>query len=674
MSKALKQWFAVFAGVFTVVFSTAVFGEQERDKSLSPYFLVEGKESSDGRFPLKETDVLVTINGVIANIHVTQKYGNEGTHPINARYVFPASTQASVHGLKMTIGEQVVTAKIKEREAAKQEFESAKREGKSASLLEQQRPNVFTMNVANIMPNDVVLVELHYTELLVPTEGTYEFVYPTVVGPRYSNQPEAGVPETDRWVKSPYLKEGSAPPTDFNIAVTVATSIPLQDLACSSHQVDVQWDTPSTARVALAPAGEFGGNRDFILRYRLVGKEIQTGLMLSEGEKENFFLLMVQPPERVKPSDIPPREYVFVLDVSGSMHGFPLDTAKVLIKDLISHLRERDLFNVVLFSGSSSVMAPSSVSATGTNVAGAIRHIDGQKGGGGTELAAALTTAFSLPREESISRSVVVVTDGYIAAEKEAFSLIEKNLNRSNVFAFGIGSSVNRHLIDGVARAGLGEPFVVTKPEEAAAAAGRFRTYIQSPTLTNIHLQYKDFEVYDVEPPSIPDLFAQRPLIIFGKWRGEAKGAIEICGSNGAGGYVHTLDVSEMKPMKSQSALPYLWARSRIARLSDYAAGTGREENRAEVTALGLTYSLLTRYTSFVAVLETVRNQGSQARDVDQPLPLPLHVSNLAVGGGLANAPEPELALLIPLLMLILTVLFLNRRHPFNGRKGMPAA
>ncbi|MHC1743804.1 MAG: VIT domain-containing protein [Syntrophobacteraceae bacterium] len=662
MRKALRHLVAVCAIVLSPIGPTAALAEQASEKTLSPYFLVEGDEPSGGRFPLKETDVLVTINGVIADIRVTQKYGNEGAQPINARYVFPASNQASVHGLKMTIGEQVVTAKIKEREVARQDFENAKREGKSASLLEQQRPNVFTMNVANILPGDEVLVDLHYTELLVPTDGTYELVYPTVVGPRYSSQPEAGAPETDLWVKSPYLKAGSAPRTEFNIAVSVTTAIPLQDLVCTSHKVDIQWDTPATARVALAPTGDFGGNRDFILRYRLVGKEIQTGLLLSEGEKENFFLLMVQPPERVKAQDIPPREYVFVLDVSGSMHGFPLDTAKVLIRDLISHLREKDLFNVILFSGTSSVMAPSSVPANSDHVASAVRHIDAQQGGGGTELAAALKTALALPRDESVSRSVVVITDGYIAAEKEAFSLIEQNLNRCNVFAFGIGSSVNRYLIDGVAKAGLGEPFVVTKPEEAPAAASRFRSYIQSPVLTNIQAQFKDFDVYDVEPPSIPDLFAQRPLVIFGKWRGEAKGAVEICGTNGAGPYVHSLDVKELKPIKAPSALPYLWARSRIARLSDYAAGTGHDENREEVTALGLNYSLLTRYTSFIAVLETVRNTNTPARDVDQPLPLPQNVSNFAVGGGMANAPEPELAFLIPLL-LILTILFLNRRR-----------
>lgn len=673
MGGTVRWGIRVLAGVLLVFLSVPAGAEQGVGKTLSPYFLVDGEASSAERFPLKQTNVLVSVDGVIANVHVTQKYANEGAGPINARYVFPGSTRASVHGLKMTVGSQVVTAKIREREVARQEFESAKKQGKSASLLEQQRPNVFTMNVANIMPGDEIRVELHYTELLVPTEGTYEFVYPTVVGPRYSNQPEASAPEQDKWVKSPYLEEGKVPPTAFDVAVTLAAGMPLKEVSCPSHKVDMQWPSTSVAKVSLAPSGEFGGNRDFILRYRLAGEQIQSGLMLYQGEKENFFLLMVQPPERVRPMDIPPREYIFVLDVSGSMHGFPLATAKVLIKDLIGSLRKTDSFNLVLFSGSSSSMAPASVPATDDNVARALRLIDAEEGRGGTELASALARALALPREESFSRSVVLITDGYIAAEREAFELIQNNLNRCNVFSFGIGTSVNRFLIEGLAKAGAGESFVVTKPEEARGTAARFRSYIDSPVLTNVRVLYRDFDAYDVEPPAIPDLFARRPLVVFGKWRGEARGKIEVSGTGGSLTYAHTLDVSAAPPKGSYGGLRYLWARSRIARLSDFASGSAQTQNKEEITALGLAYSLLTRYTSFVAVLETVRNTGPQGKDVDQPLPLPLHGSNLAVGGGCMKAPEPPLALLIPLALTVLLIVLRHSRRFNSKRPGNPA-
>jgi Ca-activated chloride channel family protein len=570
--------------------------------------------------------------------------------------------------MKMVIGQQVVTATIKERQSAKQEFEKAKEEGKSASLLEQQRPNVFTMNVANIMPNDVVHIELHYTELLIPTEGTYQFVYPTVVGPRYSNQPEAGAPETEKWVKSPYLRQGSSPPTRFNISATVSTGIPLEELACPSHKVSVQWENKSVVQVSLEDPEDFGGNRDFVLHYRLTGREIQCGLMLYEGESENFFLLMVQPPERIKLADIPPREYIFVLDVSGSMHGFPLDTAKMLVKDLISHLRQTDIFNVILFSGGSAVMAPSSIPATKGNILKAIHMIDAQRGGGGTELSPALNRALSLPRDENFSRTVMVITDGFINAEKDVFELIQNNLNTTNFFSFGIGSSVNRYLIEGMAKAGLGEPFVVLGPEEASSVAERFRNYVQSPVLTQIKVEYKGFDAYDVEPRTLPDLFAQRPLVVFGKWRGGPGGRIEISGKSGKGNYVQTFQVSGTKSLEANSALRYLWARSRVARLSDFNFGKDNPETKEEVTSLGLTYSLVTSYTSFIALLEVIRNQEGHGTDVDQPLPLPLNVSDLAVGG-YAAGPEPEMMLLLAVALLMSFLLFLHRRRLARAKR-----
>ncbi len=671
-----RKWLAcIFVVMVVLVFAgpAHAHGEGNDDKTLSPYFVIEKADPAADRFPLKETNVAVTVNGVIADVLVTQKYANSGRSPINARYVFPASTRASVHGMKMTVGNQVVTAKIKEREEAKADFSKAKSEGKSASLLEQQRPNVFTMNVANIMPGDEVLIELHYTELLVPADGIYEFVYPTVVGPRYSSQNESQAPEADKWVKSPYLRKGDLPPTKFDINVSLSTGIPLQDVSSPSHGVGVKWESRSIAAVSLADKGGFGGNRDFILRYRLAGKEIQSGLVFSEGGRENFFLLMIEPPERAGQAEILPREYIFVLDVSGSMNGFPIETAKVLIKDLIGNLRQSDRFNLILFAGSSSVMAESSLPATKENIERALRVIDGQQGGGGTELASALKRALALPRDSAMARSVIVITDGYIAAEREVFALIRDNLNTTNVFSFGIGSSVNRYLIEGMARAGSGEPFVVTKPEESAGAAGRLRTYVQSPLLSNARVTFKGFEAYDVEPPALPDLFAKRPLVLFGKWRGKPAGEVEISGTTAAGKYSRTIQVSGTKPLGQGSPLKYLWARARIARLSDY--GSFREENPGaikEVTQLGLDYSLLTRYTSFVAVLEKVRNPEKTSGDVDQPQPLPLGVSNLAVGG-CSSVPEPGMALLAVVIGSALLLAGICRRTLGGRRSGIKA-
>lgn len=617
-------------------------------KTLSPYFLVEGDDESTEGFPLKSTTVQTVINGVIADVKVTQHYANMGGRPINARYVFPASTRAAVHGMRMTVGEDVVVARIQERQTAKETFNQAKAAGQSASLLEQQRPNVFSMDVANIMPGETVAIELHYSELLIPEEGMYAFVYPTVAGPRYSTIPEADADDHHLWIQNPYLTSGKKPTSQFSIEITLAAGLPLQQVACDTHATDVEWDSEAQARIKLAESETHGGNRDFILRYRLTGDRIHSGLMLYEGRQENFFMLMVQPPKRVVPEIIPPREYIFVVDVSGSMHGFPLDTAKALLQELIGSLRPVDSFNVILFAGAANVLAPRSLPAAPSNIEAALDHIDRQQGGGSTELYGAIQKGLSLPRSEGHSRTMVVVTDGYIAAEKEVFGLIADNLNRNNVFAFGIGSSVNRYLIEGLAKAGQGEPFVVTEPESAAAAAQRFRDYIQAPLLTGVEIDYGEFEAYDIEPKISADLFARRPLVICGKWRGQPGGTIALKGVTGNGPYTQNFEVSPLVVSPTTGALPYLWARTRLGRLTDFSPGEDDRATRREVTQLGLNYNLLTAYTSFVAVHEKVRNSTGSADDVDQPLPLPHGVSNLAVGG--RSVPEPDLGILLALV------------------------
>jgi len=636
----------------------AAVGESP-EQTLSPYFLVENGDPAIDQLPLAETKAQVHIAGVIADVLVTQVYTNKGSRPINARYVFPASTRAAVHGMTLQVGDVRIRAKIREKQQAKQEFETAKKEGKSAALLEQERPNVFSMAVANVMPGDDIHVELHYSELLIPTDGTYEFVYPTVVGPRYSTKFESTAAEDDKWVKNSYTHQGEAPTYAFGIETSISAGMPIEELACTSHRTHVDWQGMSEAKVELDPGETNGGNRDYILRYRLEGKQVATGLLMYPGISikppkpgepvENFFLLMVQPPQRVAVRQIPPREYVFVLDVSGSMEGYPLDTAKALMRELIGTLRPIDKFNIVLFAGGSRLLAPKSLPATKENVEQAIAEIEREQGGGGTELGLALDKALALPGAEGVSRSTIVVTDGYIDAEPEVFAKIRANLNRSNLFAFGIGESVNRYLIEGMAHAGAGEPFVVEGPGMAKTVAKSFEEYISSPVLTDIAWKAEGFEVYDVEPQSIPDLFADRPLVIFGKWRGKPEGTIRVTGVGGGGTFESAIEIATAKPSADLGALRYLWARSRVARLSDYGSDENPETVR-QITALGLGYDLLTKFTSFIAVHEVVRNPNGQSTDVVQPLPMPQGVSDSAVG---SSVPEPGLALLL-LLALVL--------------------
>jgi Ca-activated chloride channel family protein len=630
----LVKWIKILVvlTLAAIVNTTDLYSIEDTDKTLSPYFWVKSDDPKVDQLPLKSTSVEVNIAGVIADVKVRQVYKNEGKTTLEAIYVFPPSTRAAVYGMKMKIGLRTITAEIRERKQARKEYERAKKEGRTASLLEQQRPNVFQMSVANILPEDEIEVELKYTELLIPTEGVYEFVYPTVVGPRYSNIPEKGAPETESFVKSPYLREGEPPPYSFDISAYLAAGLPIQEITCTTHKVNIEYEGLNSASIKLDPSEAKGGNRDYVLRYRLAGGKIETGLLLYKGRDENFFLLMVQPPKRVSVKHIPPRDYIFIVDVSGSMRGFPLDISKKLLRDLIINLRPTDTFNLLLFAGGSYVMSQKSVSANNENVNKAINIIENQQGGGGTELLPALKRALALPKPKGVSRSIIIATDGYVRVEKEAFDIIRNNLNEANMFAFGIGSSVNRYIIEGIARVGMGEAFVVKDRREAPAEAERFRKYVVSPVLTNIKVDFGDFETYDVEPVSIPDVLAERPLIIFGKWKGDLIGRIKVQGVAGKKSYRAVFNVNETRPSQRNSALRYLWARYRIAILDDYNRLQRDDERVKEVTDLGLTYNLLTAYTSFVAIDTQVRRtKDGELKTVKQVLPLPKGVPETAL-------------------------------------------
>ncbi|MEO1257894.1 MAG: VIT and VWA domain-containing protein [Bacteroidota bacterium] len=603
---------------------------QVDQKTSSPYFFVKSDDPNVDQLPLKSTKANVNIAGVIADVTISQIYKNEGARPLEAIYVFPTSTRAAIYGMKMVVGQRVIEAEIQEKNKARKTYETAKENGQRTSLLEQERPNVFLMNVANIMPGDEIQVVVNYTELLIPDGGVYEFVYPTVVGPRFAGEST----QNESFTNTPYLKAGKMPSYEFGLNVWLSGGLPIQDVACTSHKINTKYEGTAAANIDLDATEKNGGNRDFILQYQLAGGKIQEGLLLYEHEDENYFLMMVQPPKKVKAEDIPPREYVFIVDVSGSMNGFPLDISKKLMRNLMTSLRPSDKFNVMLFASTSSVLAQQSLDASAQNVERAINFLGNSSGSGGTRLISALEKALKLPRaEEGISRSFVVITDGYISVEQEAFDLVRNNLDNANLFAFGIGSGVNRHLIEGLAHIGQGQPAIVTDQAGASEAAEKFRHYIQSPVLTRVKASFKDFQVYDMEPAVLPDVMGDRPVVFFGKYKGEASGNIQIKGYSGRKKVKTAFDVGSVKPDKKNAALRYLWARERIRLLDDYNNLRSDEARIREITRLGLGYNLMTAYTSFVAVdKEIIKDKTEETASVKQALPLPQGVPNYAVG------------------------------------------
>ncbi len=631
------------------------------DEKSSPYFQVVGNRdaSAHEQLPLKSSVARVTIDGTIARVQLTQRYANSGSVPIEAIYVFPASTRAAVHGMTLTTGGRVIAAKITESIKAKTDYATAKAEKKTAALLEQQRPNVFQMSVANLLPGDDIDVEIDWTETIPAVDSTYEFVFPTVVGPRYTGGSAAAKSET--WTANPHLSPTTPNPASFKLDVSLTTTLPLAEVTCPSHPVTVDFKAKDRALVKIdAKPGEDAANRDFILRWTLGNQQVDAGLLLHQGKSTSHFLLQIAPPPRVSLNQISPRDYVIVLDVSGSMAGFPLDTAKELLRNLVLGLRSDDTFNVVTFASGMEALADAPLAANPANIELAHRFIDGQHSGGGTELEAALKRSLALPGGENRSRSILLITDGFISADAETADLVRANIGSANLFTFGIGSSVNRELLESVASAGGGEPVIVTTGKEAAPAAAKFRGLVSNPVLAKVSITAEGVTLGGIEPDPHPDVFAARPLVITGTWTGEPKGKIIVRGIGGNGTpFEKSIDFAEAAAKGlDHPALPVLWARERVRRLTE---GTRNDESIREITSLGMSHSLLTPYTSFLAVDETPRDFKGLAQIVKQPLPLPQGVSQSAISGGPAmvknaSVPEPGSIGLVAFLVVLLAL------------------
>ena len=604
--------------------------------SASPFFLVSSECAMPGSFPLCSTSADVVISGPIADVTVRQSYTNSGEYPIEATYIFPASGRAAVYDMEMHIGSRIVKAEIMEKQAARVTYETARSEGKRTSLLEQSRPNIFQMNVANIMPGEQVDVVLRYTEFIIPTEQEYIFVYPTVVGPRYASPEPTTVLASASSASSPVIPTSdhftvtNDPTYTFDFHMRLNMPVTISEVTCPSHVTVIDRPSDQVANVALHPIEAGGGNRDMIVKYRLSGEDVLVGGLTYQDGDETYFLSQIEPPVLTASTEIVPREYIFILDVSGSMSGHPLDVSKGLIKNLLSNMRPTDKFNVLFFAGSDYVMFTESVPATKLNIASAYVKFQGLNGSGGTELLPALRSAMRVPKAEGYARSFVIATDGYVMVEEEAFHYIHDHLGEANFFAFGIGNAVNRHLIEGIAHVGRGEPFIVAEGDDAREVAKKLQRYIESPLLTNISISASGAEFSEITPIHIPDLMAQRPIHVFGKYKNGEKPQIRITGDRSGTPFSQTVMLPPHDD--SNASLKYLWAREKIRYLSDFNI-RGRDEGRVEeITNLGLQYNLLTEYTSFVAVDHEVVNSSGLTRPIGQPLPLPQGVSPLAVG------------------------------------------
>lgn len=609
--------------------------------------------------PLRNTTFDTVVVGTVAETMVTQTFENTLDHPIEVVYTFPLPRKGAVDDYWMRIDDRFIRGVLERRDAARKIYEAAKQEGKTAGLLEQERPNIFTQSVANIPPGASILVGTHVVQPLDLDDGRYRLVLPTVVGPRFIPGTPTGstgtgvaadtdrVPDASR-ITPPVLPEGFRTCSDLEIGVTIDAGAPVDDLRSEAHRVTVDRDE-HTSSIALDESYALL-NRDFELSWRTTGGVPRASLLTEPGQGETFFTLAVQPPRIVSDEAVVGRELVFVLDASGSMHGAPMEAAKDTVRKFLHGMHSDDAFTVIRFSDRASGLGETLLENTPHNVERALAYVDELVGQGGTMMTEGIRAALSLPGDPDRVRTVIFLTDGYIGNEIEISALIEEKIGRARLFSLGVGAAPNRHLLDTMALVGRGSVEYVGLDEKPEPIVNRFYEQLSNPTLTDIEIDFGDLDVRDVVPRRIPDLFEGRPVVVFGKVRGKLDGTVAVRGQRGGQEVEIPVDLHQART-DTFAGLGSMWARRRIAEiLLDparlRAPASVAERTEARVVDLSLKHRVLTEYTAFVAVDSEARVDGSGTLEtVVQTTDLVEGMAHSYVYGHVAPVPGSEVGL-----------------------------
>jgi len=579
----------------------------------------DGKKLVD--VPLKHTDVAIDIAGYLADVRVTQTFQNPYEHKIDAVYLFPLPTNAAVNHMEIQVGARRIVGEIQRREDAVRTYRRARKRGHVAALLTQERPNLFTQHVANIEPGHEVVVTLRYVQSLAYDNGGYEVVFPMVAPPRY-------VPERSKAAAGAVQPKVLPPDTrsshDIGLAVTIDAGVPIAGVESPSHRVHIERDPAAPSRAsARIDAGDTIPNKDFILRYHVAGAKPAFAVLGHRNGDVGSFFLMAQPPERVTAEEITPRELIFAIDTSSSMAGLPLAKAKALVRKALSGMQPHDTFQIVRFDDAASALGPAMIANKKSNVGYALDWVDALAAGGATEMASGIDAALAFPHDPGRLRIVVFVTDGFIGNEDEILAKVGAEIGGARLFSFGVGSAVNRYLLEGMAAFGRGAVSVVRPDEDTSKAVGGFYRRIDKPLFTDIRIDWAGLEVGDVVPGAIPDLFAGQPLILSGHYARGGQAVITVRGRLAGRETAFRVPVDFPEKDASRPAVATVWARARIAELSRKQIRGETPETRQEIVDLALAHSLMTRYTAFVAVDASRVTEGAQSTEVTVPVEVP---------------------------------------------------
>lgn len=641
IDKLRRRIVVAFLACATIFTTWAFAAQNDGEAPLADECALLYRSPISGRYesvPLIHTDVMLDVRGLVAAGTVTQQYVNSGSAPIEAVYVFPLPHDASVYDLEIRIGNRVIRSVIRERQEAKHVYEAAKAEGKRTALMEQERPNIFTASVANIMPGDHVDVRLLYVEALHWEDAKLRLVFPMVVGPRYIPGTQAvGHTGTGRALDTDAVRDASriTPPVrnpegrsghDISIAVDLDPGFDVAAIKSVSHAIDVSSLRDGRRHIELA-SGTTIPNKDFVLEAQQAARQLpQTALFLSaaRNSSETHFLLVALPPT-AQPTKRVPVEMLYMIDVSGSMAGTSIEQARGAVLQALDRLTPGDRFGILAFNNNYFEFASQPLFATTENLAAARRYVKGLQAGGGTEMLPALLHVMRKPEIPGHLRHIVLLTDGDLGNEEAIFAGLRNHLGGARLYTVAIGSAPNFFLATKMAQFGRGSFTHIADISEIREQMGRLLETIESPVLTDVTISFEGVEVADVYPQRVPDLFLRQPLLVFGRISKGRHGTIHLSARAGDRPYEASFPIDTSTAV-FHPGITTLWARQRVEDLTDRLRLSGEHERagiRESLIAHAIQYRLVTRFTSLVAVEGTVANPGGESETVAVPTELP---------------------------------------------------
>lgn len=639
-----------------------------------------------------DSEADVVIKGMLAKVVLRQRFENTGDHWLEGVYVFPLGETAAVSRMIMEVGERRLVAQIREREEAAQIYQQAQREGRRAALTEQERPNLFTQSVANIGPGEVITIELHFHETVSFRDNTFSWRLPTTLTPRYipgmptaaedvrevptngwaqsatqpSTQPTAQVPDAQR-ISPFFTTDKDAATNPIRIQLRLDAGLPLAEIHGSYHQLrlhksaDTHWVNTVPEVVPM--------DRDFEISWRTpAGKAPDTALFIEQQEGHDYALLMLLPPQQQQAQTLP-REVIFVIDTSGSMGGTSIAQAKASLQLALARLQPQDRFNIIEFNSRHRPLFIQAESAGASELAQARQFVQRLKAEGGTEMRGALAVALREPAPSGFLKQVIFITDGSVGNETELFQLIHQQLGEARLFTVGIGSAPNSYFMRKAAEFGRGTFTFVGSQHEVAEKMQTLFLKLESPVLSDIHIQWPAGVAIEAWPQRVPDLYHGEPLSVSFKVNGElpAHSVIHISGQQATQHWSRQLNVTAGSRTEPAAGVAVRWARNKItALLDEKVRGRHEDEVRADVLQLALQHQLLSPYTSFVAVEDHVSRPAHAPTTIAPVANLLPHGQRLQTIGYPQTATSAPLQLVLGLLALCL--LLGLRWHSRRGR------